>query len=104
MTNEEKNMLLQVASKKIETTMIGCLARFESVFGHLWGHNKRNENELTDQELYFDDLWQDVRNNILNHGNNQSRSLYNDFMKILEDKPQVKYSYKFYNKNEEKNS
>jgi hypothetical protein len=104
MTNEDKNLLLQIAMKKIETTMIGCLARFETAFGHLWGHAKHNDNELTEQELYFDDLWQEVRNNILNHGNNQSRSLYNDFNKILQDKPQVKFSYKFPFKNEEKNS
>lgn len=84
--------------------MIGCLARFESAFGHLWGHFKNDNTELTEQELYFDDLWSDVRNHILNHGNNQSRALYNDFMKILSDKPQIKYSYKFYNKNQENNN
>jgi hypothetical protein len=103
MNPDNKNILTQLVCKRLETTMIGCLARFESAFGYLWGQNKPLNKDLTDQELYFDDLWRDVRNNILNHGNHQIRSLTNDINKALQDKPVTKYHYKFYVKNPEEN-
>ncbi len=99
MTQEDKQILIQIACKRLETTMIGCLARFENIFGYLWGQHKPHNVDLTDQELYFDNLWRDVRNNILNHGNNQMRSLHNEMTKVLQDKPTTKYHYKFYVKN-----
>ena len=74
--------------KSIDTTMIGALSKFENVFGYLWGHYKGPDEQLTDQEMYFDNMWQDVRNNILNHGNKQKR--------VLQDKisgPQYKYRF-----------
>ena len=101
MTEDNKTILIQLACKKLETTMIGCLARFENVFGYLWGQHKSHTVDLTDQEVYFDNLWRDVRNNILNHGNNQIRGLHNDMIKILQDKTTTKYHYKFYVKNNE---
>lgn len=96
MNIEDKNLITQIAAKKLETTMIGCLARFENTFGYLWAHHKSHNSDLTDNEIYFDNLWQDVRNNILNHGNNQIRALTNELNKFLQDELQPKYHYKFY--------
>lgn len=90
----DKNLIIQIATKRLETTMIGALSRFENVFGYLWAQHKNHNEPLTDQELYFDNLWQDVRNNILNHGNQQIRSLQNDIDKHTGSFP-VKYNYKF---------
>lgn len=95
MDHNEINYIIQLASRRLETTMIGALARFENSFGHLWGHHKNLDSELTEQELYFDNIWQDVRNNILNHGNNQIRGLQTDIQKKLSNKPVTQYHYKF---------
>jgi hypothetical protein len=95
MNNDKINYAIQIAIKRLETTMIGALARFETSFGHLWGHHKDFEEKLTEKEEYFDNVWQDLRNNILNHGNNQIRGLHTDLQKCLTDKPITKYEYKF---------
>lgn len=63
--------------RRIETTMIGALARIEQNFGFLWGHNK--DGELTREEERFADIWDFTRNEILNHGNKQIRNLDTDF-------------------------
>ena len=42
--NKEVSTLMK---KKIQTTMIGALARFEENFGHLWGHFKDPNDPLT---------------------------------------------------------
>jgi hypothetical protein len=65
-----KKRLLKNIEKKFKTTMIGALARFEEGFGDLWGHGKR---ELTSEELEFRKIWEDVRTEVLNNGNNQLR-------------------------------
>lgn len=54
--------------KKILTTTIGSLARFEKYFGFLWGQDK---NHLTKQEENMLDLWEEARNEILDLGNKQ---------------------------------
>jgi hypothetical protein len=63
--------------RRIQTTMIGALARMEQNFGFLWGHDK--EGELTAEEEKFADIWDFARNEILNHGNKQIRNLDTDF-------------------------
>lgn len=90
----DTNLAIQIAEKRIETTMIGALSRFENIFGYLWGQHKNHNEPLTDKEIYFDNLWQDVRNNILNHGNQQIRALQNDMNKHSGTTP-IKYNYKF---------
>jgi hypothetical protein len=88
MTDTEKLIL----TKRFQTTMIGALFEFEKAFGYLWGHTKE-EKDLTDNELDFLDKWDNVRNQILNNGNNQLRKSISDLGRS------VKYKYKFNNKN-----
>lgn len=79
--------------KRFQTTMIGSLAKFEESFGHLWGHDK-NDNDLTDKELDFRDLWERTRMLILNNGNHQMRSAISEVTKFI--RARYKYNYKFY--------
>ena len=58
--------------KRILTTTIGSLARFEKYFGFIWGQNK---DYLTPQEEQMLDLWEEARHEILNLGNKQMRSI-----------------------------
>jgi hypothetical protein len=80
--------------KRIQTTMIGALARIEECFGYLWGHKKSEDEQLTDKEQEFLDLWEYLRNDILNYGNAQIRKVKEDFYKyggVFKSN----YSYKF---------
>jgi hypothetical protein len=103
MINENKDLVIALAIKRLRTTMIGSISKFENVFGYLWGHYKGPDEQLTDQEIYFDNMWQDVRNNVLNHGNKQIRALEEDLDALLRDKPKVTYSYNFKVKEENDN-
>jgi predicted hydrocarbon binding protein len=69
-------LMIQI-EKRLQTTMIGALDKMEKNFGYLWGHHKNTE--LTKEEEEFADMWEFTRNQILNQGNNQIRSLREDF-------------------------
>jgi hypothetical protein len=85
--------------RRIETTMIGALARIEENLGYLWGHNK--DGDLTEKEEHFADVWEFTRNQILNHGNQQMRNLKEDFHKYGGVfKNQYHYSFKVNNNNQ----
>lgn len=100
MTREEQELIISLVSKRIETTMIGCLARFESGFGDLWGYNENYDTPLTPSQEKFQDTWEYVRTSILNHGNNQIRGVLEDVRKASQNGPLTRYNYKFYfNKN-----
>jgi len=73
--------IVDAGQKRIQTTMIGALDKFEKNFGYLWGHYK--EGELTEQEEKFADLWDFTRNQILNQGNTQMRHFNEDIIKAL---------------------
>lgn len=89
--NDDEKLLL---SKRFQTTMIGAIFEFEKAFGYLWGHHKNPDEPLTDREAQFGDIWDTVRNKILNNGNNQLRKAIADLSRTNN----IKYNYKFYNK------
>ena len=70
---KNKQQAIECAIKRLKTVMIGSLSKVENSLGYLWAQHKNENEQLTDQELYFDNVWQDIRNNILNHGNKQIR-------------------------------
>lgn len=95
----DKQELMKSIEKRIQTTMIGALARFEESFGHLWN----TPDESSEAEKYWD-IWENTRNQILNNGNNQLRSALEDLGNFLygnnpnKKSPNFKhtYRYKFY--------
>lgn len=92
MQNQDINKKLE---KRFQTTMIGALAQFEENFGFLWAINK--EDNLSEQEMYFSDLWEKTRIAILNNGNSQLRSALAELNKISTfGKTNNRYHYKFY--------
>ena len=68
-----KDRLQKIASKKIQTTMIGALSSIEKHFGFLWSHE--NDGELTPEQEHMRDLYDEIRSEILDNGNHQIRSL-----------------------------
>lgn len=81
-----------ILRKKIETTMIGALARFEDGFGDLWGYNTDNPSQ---EQIRNRVIWDRVRNEILDHGNNQLRKAIGELKGNRDDKIKYSYYYKF---------
>ena len=71
--------------------MIGSIARVEEYFGYLWAHGKDNP---TEREEEFRVLWDELRNEILNHGNFHIRKGLDDIHEIV-DMQDRKYEYNF---------
>ena len=70
---DSKDRLSKIMRKKIETTMIGALSTIEDSFGFLWG--KGQEEPLTEEQEIMKELYQSVRSEILDRGNNQARNI-----------------------------
>lgn len=73
---ESRKRLDRILSQKMNTTFIGAISAFENNFGFLWGAGKKRE--LTEEEQNLLNIWQRVRTDILNNGNNQLRALRNE--------------------------
>lgn len=69
-----KEKLFSVSKKKIQTTMIGAIATIEANFGFLW-----TGDNLTNEQLELKSIFEEVRSEILDRGNNQIRNLENEF-------------------------
>lgn len=71
-----RERLLKATKKKIQTTMIGALHSIEQHFGFLW--NVESEN-LSMEQIQLKEIFEDLRSEILDRGNNQIRNLENEF-------------------------
>ena len=68
-----KERLAKISKKKIQTTMIGALSTVEKSFGFLWGHE--SDEPLSPEQEHMKSLYEEVRSEILDRGNNQARNL-----------------------------
>jgi hypothetical protein len=91
MKNKHNNKIIQKINKKFQTTIIGCLARFEENFGYLWSYD--SDKPLTEREAKFLEIWEYTRTSILNHGNNQMRSAIDDLVDFIEKDTMYKYNF-----------
>lgn len=71
---QSRRRLLRIIERKLSTSFIGALSKFEQFFGHLWGHGL-DERELTDVQRRWREAWEECRNEVLNNGNNQVRAV-----------------------------
>lgn len=71
---ESKEKLRKTIETKLRTTMIGAIDKMEKFMGESWGHGLQ-EHECTDAQLNKYDVWQQCRDEILNLGNKQIRSV-----------------------------
>jgi len=86
------NEIINNIEKRMKTTMIGAIAKFEDRFSYLWEEDNINRER-------YEDLWENTRNDILNSGNHQIRSAIKELSDFLfGDKTTFnqKYQYKFY--------
>jgi hypothetical protein len=75
---QSRKRLDKIISTKIRTAFVGALASFEEEFGVLWGNEKEDDSELTDNERAWKEIWENVRTEILNNGNTQLRAARNE--------------------------
>jgi len=69
---DSKDRLSKILKKKIQTTMIGALSTIEENFGFLWNNNDAPRNE---QEKMMKEVYNKIRSEILDRGNNQARNI-----------------------------
>jgi hypothetical protein len=70
--SDSKDRLSKILKKKIQTTMIGALSSIEENFGFLW---QSEDGKLTQDQKIMKDLYNKVRSEILDRGNNQARNI-----------------------------
>jgi hypothetical protein len=70
--NDSKVRLSKILKKKVETTMIGALSSIEKHFGFLW---MSESGDLTPEQKVMYDLYQKVREEVLDRGNAQARNV-----------------------------
>lgn len=92
-----EDLIFDSLEKRFKTLMIGTLYRFEQSFGYLWNHG---ESPNTDNQIKFRQKWEDLRTDILNHGNNQIRLALNELDRFIDHQNKYSYNYQFvFNKN-----
>lgn len=69
---ESKERLSRVLKKKIQTTMIGALSSIEENLSFLW---ETDNGILTEEQKKLKDIYQKIRSEILDKGNNQARNI-----------------------------
>lgn len=74
--------------KRIQTTMIGAIASIEEYFGQFWG--KDSESPTASQER-FREIFEELRDEILDKGNTQIRSIDADLAKY--EVEEIRYNY-----------
>lgn len=68
-----KERLISNIQKRFKTTFVGAISAFEEAFGERWG-GRAPDSELSDEEYHNRKVWENVRNDIFNKGNNQMRA------------------------------
>ena len=70
--SDSRDRLNSICKKKITTTMVGALDSIERHFGFLWEEQSDGDPEAA---RIMKELYEKVREEILDNGNNQSRNL-----------------------------
>ena len=69
---DSKDRLSKIIKKKIQTTMIGALSTIEEHLGFLWD---AKDGKLTKDQQLMKQLYDKIRSEILDRGNNQARNI-----------------------------
>ena len=96
---QDKRQLLNKIETRFKTVMIGSLSRIEDHLGFLWGYDKNEK--LTEQQQKFLDIWESLRNEILNHGNYHLREGLDDIEDFFDTAERYTYKFIFNNRRED---
>lgn len=70
-----KERLIELIEKKIMTTCIGAISRFEENFGEYWGHNQLR---IDDEQSENREIWSELRTSLLDLAHSQIRAIRKD--------------------------
>jgi hypothetical protein len=99
--NKQQQKIIKDVETRLKTIMIGSISRVEKSFGYLWNYGAEPENQS--QEL-FADKWEELRMDLLNHGNHQIRSTVQELENFFETPDPYDYNYNFILKNKNNRS
>lgn len=91
MDSDSIQALISIIEKRFQTSTIGSLARIEKYLGFVWGHDKEF---ISITESDNRNIWLDLREDILDHGNHQMRAALTDIRKLLRDTLDNKNTFK----------
>lgn len=96
---QAKEKLVNLVGKRIMTTMIGSISVVEKTFGLVWNKDGnyydildddgKRKDKLTEVEEDFLDRFEEVREKILNYGNNQKRGAIHEIAEYYEVEPKI---------------
>jgi len=87
-----KQRIKKKAKISVETAVIGALADIEDMLGYLWKHGKRYES-LNEEEREMREIWLDLRDSILDRGNNSKQILLKEIDRcVFKGYEPVKYT------------
>ena len=96
---QAKEKLVNLVGKRIMTTMIGSISVVEKTFGLVWNKEQnyydmldnegRKKDKLTEVEEDFLDRFGEVREKILNYGNNQKRGAIHEIDEYYNVEPRM---------------
>jgi hypothetical protein len=90
-SQEELIELANSIEKRFKTSMIGSLSRVEDYLGFVWGHE---EDMISIQQSDNRQVWQELREDILDHCNYQMRSALTDIKKLIRQEHKQNIAYK----------
>jgi hypothetical protein len=82
--SRQKTEIEKIVDKRMLTTTVGILSMIEEQLGHLWGEQKPEGEELTEEEAKVDQLYEGLRSNIFDYGHIQRRRLFKEIQSYID--------------------
>ncbi len=71
-------MLKETSKKRFLTVGVGAIDKIEMKFGHLWGDDDVDEDQMNEVQLKYFNLFMELRNEIFDQCNGQIKKFEND--------------------------
>ena len=68
----------ELVEKRFKTVFVGALSKVESAFGELWGGDDIDEENMTEEQLKWYEIFLELRDDIFDQGNDQKKKCIHD--------------------------
>lgn len=68
----------RLTKKRFQTVFVGAVSKIEDRFGHLWGSDEIDEENMTSEQLKYYNIFLELRDHIFDQGNDQRKKLMKD--------------------------
>ena len=65
----------RLTKKRFQTVFVGAVSKIEDRFGHLWGSDEIDEENMTSEQLKYYNIFLELRDHIFDQGNDQRKKL-----------------------------